>query len=353
MQHITTYNIPTQTTSAKGMMWSDSPTTTSPGATTGPPTRPTSRATNVEAQVGLLQAPPGPTEPWMNFSLSILNEDLSIATDPGVFGEGSTVRVEVRVWADQGLFPQLFIDECYVRNAPRQSHSTWIYIIVDNHGCLYARDSDATWFRKEDSAIVFTLRVPPFLLASESEEVYIHCLVTAWSKKIPTSTGKKTCSFDLVSSRWKNVDEPSKASVCDCCDSHCPLGSNHFPETHAFPGEGSLRSEVVGPLIVRKEEAPWFEGQCHTMKKLLLVSVAFVGSCILAALFVGALLALAVVMFRYTRTSKGHQLLKNRHEQPYHAELQVMAEARATAQEIEKESTLDYCKLKSDRPDKE
>ena len=89
------------------------------------------------------------------------------------------------------------------------------------------------------------------------------------------------------------------------------------------------------------------------MKKLLLVSVAFVSSCILAALFVGALLALATATFRYSRTSKGHRLLKDRPKQPYHAELQVVAEARAISEEIDKESTLDYCKMKSDTPEKE
>ncbi|KAH0625506.1 hypothetical protein JD844_015050, partial [Phrynosoma platyrhinos] len=216
-------------------------------------------------------------------------EDLSVAAGPGVYVEGTTVRIEARVQADASLFPKLFIDECYGIDAQHQSRSRRAYIIADNRGCLYASDSDATWFRKEDEAIVFTLRVPAFLLDGESEEVGIH----------------------LGSS-------PSEGLWCLTALSFC-----------------------VSP------------GRCHTMKKLLLVSVAFVGSCVLAALFLGVLLALGLALFRYSRTSKGHRLLKNRKEQPYHTELQTVVEALAIAEEIEKESTLDYCKLKSDIPEKE
>uniref|UniRef100_A0A6J0UEE7 ZP domain-containing protein n=1 Tax=Pogona vitticeps TaxID=103695 RepID=A0A6J0UEE7_9SAUR len=338
---------------AKGLMWSSSATTTSPGAPMSAPTHRRPPAARTQDPVRFLQATRHQEALRMNYSLSILNEDLSIATEPEVYEEGSVIRVEARVRADLVLLPKLFIDKCYATNTPHLSRSGWAYIIVDNQGCLYARDLNASWFRKEDSAIVFTLRVPPFVLASDTGEIYIHCLVTAWSDKLPTTSGKKTCSFDSVSSRWKNVDEPSKTSVCDCCDSHCPVEFYHLAKVKAFPGEGRLSSEVVGPLMVRKEEVPWFEGQCHTMKKLLLVSVAFVSSCILAALFVGALLALATATFRYSRTSKGHRLLKDRPKQPYHAELQVVAEARAISEEIDKESTLDYCKLKSDTPEKE
>lgn len=87
------------------------------------------------------------------------------------------------------------------------------------------------------------------------------------------------------------------------------------------------------------------------MKRLLLVSVAFVASCILAALFVGSLLALGVTLLRYSRTRKGHRLLQNPKEDPFHTELQAVVGTIAEVDETE-ESNLDYCKLKADTPEK-
>nr|XP_056715026.1 zona pellucida sperm-binding protein 3-like [Euleptes europaea] len=160
----------------------------------------------------------------VNFSLGILNEDLSVAEEPGAYVEGSAVHIEARVQTAPGmLFPKIFIDECYGTNTKQQIHPRRLYEIVDNHGCLYSAESEtvASWFRKEDSVIVFT--IPAFLLTGKpEEEIYIHCLLTAWSQKIPTSPGKKACYFNRVSSSWKNIDEPSKTSVCNCCDNSCP-----------------------------------------------------------------------------------------------------------------------------------
>ncbi|XP_042297607.1 uncharacterized protein LOC121916505 [Sceloporus undulatus] len=332
---------------AKGLVWSDAPNATQPPPISAPLVL-SPQTTQAQAHAHFAQDDQGKAVAKMNFSLRVVNEDLAVAAGSGIYVEGAAIRIEARVQADANLFPKLFVDECYGTDAQHQSQSRRAYVIADNHGCLYASDSDATWFRKEDETIVLTLRVPAFLSDGELEAIYIHCLLTAWSQKFPTSPGKKTCYFDRISSRWKNLDEPSKAWVCGCCDNHCPPEPHPLGSVKAFSGEGRLRREVVGPLLVRKEAIPWFEGRCRTMKTLLLVSVAFVGSCILAALFLGVLLALGLALFRYSRAGEWR-----RKEQHFHAELQTVAEALAIAEEIEKESTLDYCKLKSDASEKE
>uniref|UniRef100_A0ACB8FYF1 Uncharacterized protein n=1 Tax=Sphaerodactylus townsendi TaxID=933632 RepID=A0ACB8FYF1_9SAUR len=325
-------------------VWHDASTTVSATAPGFPSAHTPARVPFVEEPLLKGVAP-------VNFSLRVLKEDLSVAEEPGVYVEGSAVHIEARLLTAPGmLFPKIFIDECYGTDTKQQIHPRRLYVIADNHGCLYSPESDAvaSWFRKEDSVIVFT--VPTFLVTGKpEEEIYIHCLLTAWSQKTPTSPGKKACYFHRVSSSWKNIDEPSKTSVCNCCDSFCPMES---PRLGNFKGEGKLHREVVGPLIVRKEDIPWFEGQCHTIKNLLLVSVAFVVSCVVAALFLGALLALALSLFHYSRTRKGHRLLKNKKEQPFDTELKTVIGALAVAEETE-ESDLDYCKLKGESPEKD
>ncbi|XP_053135171.1 zona pellucida sperm-binding protein 3-like isoform X2 [Hemicordylus capensis] len=341
---------------AKGLMWSDASdavvttVASEPATTFASPT-----ASSTQARVEFIQAAQSKDVAKMNFSLRVLDDGFHVPVERRVYVEGSEIRLEARVQPGPSLFPKIFIDECYGTDRLHLNRARRAYIIVDNHGCLYAEEAGtaASWFRKEDSVIVFML--PAFLVTGElEEEIYIHCFLTAWSRRIPTNSGKKTCSWDSASSRWKNMDEPSQASVCNCCDTHCPSASHHSGLVPAFAGEGSRHRVVVGPLTVQKEGVPWFEGQCHTMKKLLLVSIAFVGSCILAALFVGTLLALALALFRYSRMGRGHQLLKDRKEQPFQTELQTVvgALAMAEAEATEKESSLDYVKLKSDTLEK-
>lgn len=89
------------------------------------------------------------------------------------------------------------------------------------------------------------------------------------------------------------------------------------------------------------------------MKKMLLVSVAFVCSCILAAFFVGVLVALILAVLRYSGMVARPRRLRNQKEQPFHTELQTMVGACIETEEIEKESSMDYCKLNSDTPEKE
>ncbi|XP_053862817.1 uncharacterized protein LOC128824914 isoform X2 [Malaclemys terrapin pileata] len=265
----------------------------------------------------------------INFTLRILNEDFSVMAEPPTYTPGSPIRVEAKVESSAGVSPRIYVDECYGSHAEHLSHSRRIYVIVNNHGCLHGGKSGdvAVWCRPEDSALQFA--TPAFMLADEPEEkIYIHCLLTAWGQESLTSLGKKSCYYNSTSFSWQNLEDPSQNLKCSCCDSHCPADS-------APPGE--LRE------------------RCRTLKKLLLVGVAFVGSCLVGALFVGGLLALALALFRSYQRSKGQRLLRKRKEYPYQTELQSVVNALVTAEEMQKaerESSIDY-NLNTDASEKE
>ncbi|XP_026546259.1 uncharacterized protein LOC113427920 [Notechis scutatus] len=331
---------------ARGLMWRDSHRAMKPTAND-------------------LPIPPSPTRKPMEsrflqtiefnanltFSLRILNEDFSVEAVPEVHTEGSVLHVEASTRASPGVFPKLFIEDCYGADAPHHSHARRIDIIVNNHGCLHAGVPEITWFRKTDSSIVFKL--PAFLLTDDSEEIYLHCLLTAWSQKLPTTPGKKMCIFDSTSSRWKNLDELSKSSICNCCDSYCHQEPAPRGNLKGFLGEGISRRELLGPLKVHKQDVSWLEGKCQTMKRMLLVSVAFVCSCILAAFFVGVLIALVMAVLRYYGVVARPRWLRDHKEQPFHTELQTMVGACLEPEEMEKESSVDSCKHNSETPQKE
>ncbi|OPJ75176.1 hypothetical protein AV530_014226 [Patagioenas fasciata monilis] len=92
----------------------------------------------------------------------------------------------------------------------------------------------------------------------------------------------------------------------------------------AFPGEGTLHRETVGPLLVQKEKVPWYEGPCRTVKRFLLAGLALLGSALVAAALVGALLALAVATWHAGRR-RGRR--RARRQCPFQAELQSVVRA--------------------------
>lgn len=87
------------------------------------------------------------------------------------------------------------------------------------------------------------------------------------------------------------------------------------------------------------------------MKNLLLVSFAFLGSFALMIFFIGMLLGLVVFLIRYSQLCKAHHLLLNKMEPDFDTELKTVIGALEVA-EVTEESTLDYCKLKGDTPEK-
>ncbi|CAM4659427.1 unnamed protein product [Caretta caretta] len=308
------------------------------------------------AHVQVLQGGHSIKSAKMNFTLRILNEDFSVMAEPPTYNPGSPIHVEARVESSAGVSPRIYVDECYGTRAKHLNHSRRIYVIVNNHGCLHGGESGdiAIWRRPEDSALQFAIQA--FMLAGEPEEkIYIHCLLTAWGQESLTSLGKKSCYYNSTSFSWQNLEDPSQNLKCSCCDSHCPADPTPPGELREFVGEGMLHRKVAGPLTVCKEEAPWYEERCRTLKKLLLVGVAFVGSCLVGALFVGGLLALALALFRSYQSSKGQRLLRKRKEYPYHTELQTVVSALVPAEEIQKdqrESSIDY-NLNTDASEKE
>ncbi|XP_008118025.2 zona pellucida sperm-binding protein 3 [Anolis carolinensis] len=271
--------------------------------------------------------------PELNFSLQLLNEDLSVSVEPGAYLQGEAIRIQASLQAEAGFFPKLFIDRCYVLDNPQQSQSRALFFIVDNHGCLYPGNLKAAWFRQEDPAVVLTMQTRAFWLDDKTPEIHVHCLLAAWSQKSPASPGKKTCSYNVTSALWKNVDEPSRPSVCLCCHGVCPSEPGPLDHPQGFVGKGQLHWVALGPLRLRKEGLPWLEGHGQTVKKLLVVSAVFVGSCVL-----GTLVALGLALFHHLRHSRKYWLLSG--DRAEHMELQTLAGALAIREEIEQESPL-------------
>ncbi|CAM2103422.1 unnamed protein product [Caretta caretta] len=234
----------------------------------------------------------------MNFTLRILNEDFSVMAEPPTYNPGSPIHVEARVESSAGVSPRIYVDECYGTRAKHLNHSRRIYVIVNNHGCLHGGESGdiAIWRRPEDSALQFAIQA--FMLAGEPEE------------------------------KHKN-------------------GGGCMVSSHLAKSNQAKAPELGIELSHTK--------RCRTLKKLLLVGVAFVGSCLVGALFVGGLLALALALFRSYQSSKGQRLLRKRKEYPYHTELQTVVSALVPAEEIQKdqrESSIDY-NLNTDASEKE
>ncbi|XP_067406305.1 uncharacterized protein [Emydura macquarii macquarii] len=308
------------------------------------------------AHVQLIQGGRAMTSAKMNFTLRILNEDFSVMAEPPTYTPGSPIHIEARVESSARVSPTIYVDACYGTQARHLSHSRRLYVIVNNHGCLHGGQTgdSAVWHRPENSTLRFA--IPAFLLADEAEEkIYIHCLLSAWGQESPPSLGKKSCYYNSAAFSWQNLEDPSQNFKCSCCDSRCPADSAPREELREFVGEGTLHKRVAGPLTVHMEEAPWYEERCRTVKKLLLGGVAFAGSCLVAALFVGGLLALALALLRSYGRGAGHGLLRKRKEYPYHTELQTVVGALLTADETPKdkeESSID-CNLKTDAAEKE
>ncbi|XP_025049283.1 zona pellucida sperm-binding protein 3-like isoform X1 [Alligator sinensis] len=311
--------------------------------------------TMVQAASHFLQSVHSMKSARMNFTLRILNEDFNIVDKTPVFRTGSPIHIEARVAANPNVSPKIYVDECYGAHSKRLSHSRRVYVIVNNRGCLYGGKSGnvSVWHRQADSALQFI--IPAFLLGEEpEEEIYIHCLMTAWGQRTLSRHVKKSCYYNTASSSWQNLEDPSRNDLCNCCDSHCPF--DFSPEEQEFPGEGMLHRKTVGPLTVHKEEAPWYEAQCRTMKKLVLAAIAFVGSCLLAALLVGGVIALGLALFHSYHHSKVPRLRRKRRPYPYHEELQTVVGALVPSEEIEKEKrelNAEYSNLKTEELEQE
>ncbi|XP_075754023.1 uncharacterized protein LOC142818455 [Pelodiscus sinensis] len=329
-------------TAAKDLVspfWDDpSPSTGSPAAPSSATTRAGRLLARTPTRTQALHGGLSGASAEIRFHLRILNEHFSAAPEPLSYVPGSPIHVEASVEASWGVPPRIYVDECYGARAKRLSRARRLYVLVNEHGCLRGGGLDAAaWRRPEESALQFT--VPAFLLAADAEEeVYIHCQLAAWGPGSRARRASKSCYYNRTALSWQDLEDPSQDWKCSCCTSHCPADPAP-PGPRALVGEGLLHRTVAGPVAVHQAQAPWYEERCRSLKHLLLVGVAFAGSCLVGALFVGGALGLGLAWLRLWRRGAGGRL-RERKEYPFHTELQTVVSALGAA-EPERESGAD------------
>ncbi|KAK2523075.1 hypothetical protein Q9233_010434, partial [Columba guinea] len=263
------------------------------------------RAVSPEFAVGGAHAHPCSEEPSVNFTLRLLDGDTE---QPLVLSPGSAVRLEARVDSGTGTSLKVGLEQCYGTHAGRPGRSRRVFMVVNSHGCLHGQNlgNVSVQHRRGRSVLQLTIAAPALEEELEKEEVYVHCLLTAWGPGRGHSD--RSCFYSQATAR----DRPCSPA--------------------AFPGEGTLHQETVGPLLVQKEKVPWYEGPCRTVKRFLLAGLALLGSALVAATLVGGLLALAVVTWRVGRR-RGRRRV--RRQCPFQAELQSVVRA-LVPRELEK-----------------
>ncbi|KAK4813209.1 hypothetical protein QYF61_018010 [Mycteria americana] len=281
---------------------------------------------------------------------------------PLVLSPGSAVRLEARVDFTPDISLKIDLDQCYGTSSKQLGRSRRIFMVVNSRGCLHGQKlgSVSVQHRRGASALQLTIPAPALEDEPEEEEVYVRCLLTAWGPAGARGHGTRSCFYSQATASWHNAEDPSQSTPCHCCDTGCPPGDalpRKLPGTRAglgwavvapggfgisggswgwvrlyglrppagLPGEGTLRWEMVGPLLVQKEKVPWYEAPCRTVKRFLLAGLALVGSALVAAALVGALLGLAVATWRLGGRRRGQR--RPRPRCPFHAELQSVVGA--------------------------
>ncbi|XP_013859970.1 zona pellucida sperm-binding protein 3 [Austrofundulus limnaeus] len=180
------------------------------------------------------------------FRMALLNEQLTGVAKTNVIPLGSFMPIWVAVEqkAHQPLL--MLMDECVAATTPELQPNTQIYPIIGNNGCLFESKRGSSMFlpRYHSSAIVLYLQSFKFNLGGE---VYIHCNLVVWDT---TNLGrqKKACHVK-DSGSWELLDDPSRSSLCDCCDTVCsPRNKRSEQESHSR----SFKS-VLGPIIIVDE----------------------------------------------------------------------------------------------------
>ncbi|XP_042742942.1 zona pellucida sperm-binding protein 3-like [Lagopus leucura] len=290
---------------------------------------------------GGLCAQPCSEEPPVKFTLRLLDGDPGATKRPLVLSRSAVLHLEARVDASPDVSPRILVEQCYGMGSGQQAHPRKSYMVVNSHGCLHGSRLGSVSIQQQRGMSVLQLSIlAPLLEAEPEEEVYVHCLLSAWGAR---RHSPMSCFYNDTTARWQNAEDPSRNTVCDCCDTQCPPGDTGLGEQPEFPGEGMLHWETAGPLLVRELE-PWFEAPCRTVKKLLLAGLALVGSIVVVAVIVGSLLGLGLAAWRL----RGARPVRRppRRQCPFQAELQAVVGALVTREEEKREqSRMEYRSL--------
>ncbi|XP_041878806.1 zona pellucida sperm-binding protein 3-like [Corvus kubaryi] len=271
---------------------------------------------------GRVPAHPHSEEPIVNFALRLLDEDSSATEKLPVLSPGSMIHLEASVHFSPSISMKIHVDQCYGTTTEQPGHSRRVFMVVNSRGCLHGEKLGNVSVQHQRGGSVLQLSIPAPTLEGEPEEeqVYVHCLLMAWGQGLAT----RSCFYSHATASWHNVEDPARSAACHCCDTGCPPADTLRGDTPAFPGEGALHWETVGPVLVQ-EKVPWYKAPCRTVKRLLLAGLALVGSAMLVVAVLGGLLGLALTTWRLGRPRRGQRPPRQRC--PFQVELQSVVGA--------------------------
>ncbi|TRZ20927.1 hypothetical protein HGM15179_006108 [Zosterops borbonicus] len=307
-----------------GAMLEVAGTTTVPVASEPPGHTVTAPVMSSGMETGRVPAHPHSEEPIMNFTLRLLDEDSSVTPEkPLVLSPGSMIHLEASIHFSPSISMKIHVDQCYATTTGPPGHSRRVFMVVNSHGCLHGEKLGNVSVQHQRGGSVFHLSILAPTLESEPEEeqVYVHCLLMAWGQGRAT----RSCFYSHTTASWHNAEDPVQSTPCHCCDTGCPAADNLRGDMAAFPGEGTLHRETVGPVLVQKEKVPWYKAPCQTAKRLLLAGLALVGSAVLVVAVLGGLLGLALTPWHLGRPRQGQRPPRQRC--PFQAELQSVVGA--------------------------
>ncbi|XP_037538028.1 zona pellucida sperm-binding protein 3 [Nematolebias whitei] len=181
------------------------------------------------------------------FHMALLNEQLTGVAKSNVIPLGSFMPIwaAVEQKAHQPLL--MLMDECVAATTPELHPDAQVYPIIGNNGCLLDSKRGSSMFlpRYHTSAIILYLQSFKFGL---NGEVYIHCNLVVWDSNVLDGQ-RKACHVKEHGS-WELLDDPSRSSLCNCCDSVCtPRTRRSSEQAHL----GTSFNSVLGPIIIRDE----------------------------------------------------------------------------------------------------
>uniref|UniRef100_A0AAY4B1U9 ZP domain-containing protein n=1 Tax=Denticeps clupeoides TaxID=299321 RepID=A0AAY4B1U9_9TELE len=184
----------------------------------------------------------------LNFHMGLLNEDLSGPAESNTFAVGSFIPI----WASvEQQFHQpllLLLEECVASTSLALMPGAPVYPIITNMGCLVDGKGRGSRFLPRHQTYAILLYLQAFEFAA-GKDIYIHCKLMAWDPAA-LDFGKKACNYN---NHWEMLDDPSRNSLCSCCDSNCVYRTKRG----AASGEsqGLVQNAVLGPLVITTSEA--------------------------------------------------------------------------------------------------
>ncbi|XP_048867694.1 zona pellucida glycoprotein 3f, tandem duplicate 2 [Brienomyrus brachyistius] len=181
----------------------------------------------------------------LHFYIGIMNDDFSGPARSASFPVGSQIPIWAAVDQQAHMPLMLFLQECVAATVPEMGTSHQVYPLITNGGCLVdSKESTSKFHRRHRTSEMFlSLQAFDF---GVGEDVYIHCKIAVWDPK-HLNRQMKACNYVKKLDRWELLDDPSRNSLCSCCNTQC-----HYRKSRAaeLDSQGLIQNAVLGPITI-------------------------------------------------------------------------------------------------------